>query len=252
MSKPFIAGNWKMHGVTREAEELIMRLRELLKGIEAIDVIIAPPFTALQHIGHLLAGSSIKLCAQNIFWEEAGAYTGEISTGMLKDVGCEYVIIGHSERRCLFQETNEIVNRKILAALKGGLRPVLCVGETLKERECGEALNIVKKQVKEGLKGILPAQMKQVTIAYEPVWAIGTGKTATTEEAEDVHNTIREFLYSIFELESMQETRIIYGGSVKPGNIDSLMAQPNIDGVLVGGASLEAADFARIVRFQPL
>jgi triosephosphate isomerase len=250
MLKPFIVGNWKMHGTTREAEELIMRLRELLKGIESIGIIIAPPFTALHYVGHLLAGSSMKLCAQNIFWEESGAYTGEISPGMLKDAGCEYVIIGHSERRLQFQETDKMVNRKMLAALKGGLKPVLCVGETLEERGCGEALNVVKKQVQEGLKGVLPVQMKEVAIAYEPVWAIGTGKTATTEEAEEVHNTIRKFLYNIFELKSVQETRIIYGGSVKPGNIDSLMAQPNIDGVLVGGASLEAADFARIVRFQ--
>ncbi|NOS35183.1 MAG: triose-phosphate isomerase [Deltaproteobacteria bacterium] len=252
MTKPFIAGNWKMNGTTEEAERLIKGLKEALGGVDSTEVAVAPPYISLQLVGKLLEGTPIKLAAQDLYWEESGAFTGEISPAMLKDVGCEYVIIGHSERRHIMNETDEMVNRKLASALRGGLKPILCVGETLDERERGEAFTVVKRQVAEGLKGVLPAQMREVTIAYEPVWAIGTGKTATPDEAEEIHSTIRKLLHDTYDRESLQDTRILYGGSVKADNVDTLMAQPNIDGALVGGASLKADDFARIVKFQPL
>jgi len=250
MSLPLIAGNWKMHMTISQAESLVFAIREAIKGVNNVEVAIAPPFTALRHINYLLAETSIRLCGQDVFWEKNGAYTGEVSPEMLKDVGCKYVIIGHSERRQYFNETDESVNKKVLASLKEGLQPILCVGETLEQRENNKTLSIVRKQVEEGLKNISRGLMKDVTIAYEPVWAIGTGKTATSEQAEEVHNSIREFLYEMFNLEAVKETRIIYGGSVKPDNIDSLMAQPNIDGALVGVASLKPEAFSRIVRFE--
>ncbi|MEK7841590.1 MAG: triose-phosphate isomerase [Deltaproteobacteria bacterium] len=250
MSLPLIAGNWKMHMTISQAESLVFAIREAIKGVNNVEVAIAPPFTALRHINYLLAETSIRLCGQDVFWEKNGAYTGEVSPEMLKDVGCKYVIIGHSERRQYFNETDESVNKKVLASLKEGLQPILCVGETLEQRENNKTLSIVRKQVEEGLKNISRGLMKDVTIAYEPVWAIGTGKTATSEQAEEVHNSIRELLYEMFNLEAVKETRIIYGGSVKPDNIDSLMAQPNIDGALVGGASLKPEAFSRIVRFE--
>ncbi len=250
MIRPLIAGNWKLHNTTRQAEVLIMELRELVKGVDLPEIAIAPPFTAMHHLSHLVAGSPIKLCAQDVFWEKSGAFTGEISAEMLRDVGCEYVIVGHSERRATFHETDEVVNKKLLAALREGLKPIFCIGETLEEREMEETLSVVKRQLNEGLKGVLDGQMKDVVIAYEPIWAIGTGRAATPEQAEDVHNAVRNYLYDIFGLEPARGTRILYGGSVKPENIDSLMAQPNIDGALVGGASLKAPDFARIIRFQ--
>ncbi|MCP3676815.1 MAG: triose-phosphate isomerase [Deltaproteobacteria bacterium] len=252
MSKPFIAGNWKMNGTTEEAEHLIAELKKALGGANSTEVAVAPPFTSLQLVGKLIEGTPIKLAAQDLYWEESGAFTGEISSAMLKDVGCDYVIIGHSERRHIMNETDEMVNRKLAAALRGGLKPILCVGETLDERERGEAFAVVKRQVVEGLKGVLPAQMRAVTIAYEPVWAIGTGKTATPDEAEEIHYTVRTLLHDTYDRDYLQETRILYGGSVKADNVDTLMAQPNIDGALVGGASLKADDFARIVKFQPL
>lgn len=247
---PFIAGNWKMYMTINQAVELVLKLRDAIKGVSNVEVAIAPPFTALHHINYLLAETSIKLCGQDVFWEKSGAYTGEISPDMLKDVGCRYVIIGHSERRQHFNETDEIVNRKVLSSLKEGLKPIFCVGESLEQREKGKTVAIVKKQVEEGLRKISNGQMKDVTIAYEPVWAIGTGKTATPEQAEEIHNSIRELLYDMFNLEAVKETRIIYGGSVNPDNIDGIMAQPNIDGALVGGASLKADSFSRIVRFK--
>lgn len=250
MPKPFIAGNWKMNLTIHQGEELVLKLRELIDGVDAVEMVVAPPFTALNHIGHLLSDSSIKLCAQDVFWEREGAYTGEISPVMLKDIGCRYVIIGHSERRRYLGETDDMVHKKVVSTLKEGMRPILCVGESLEEREGGKALGVVKREIGEGLKGVLPGQMKDMVIAYEPIWAIGTGRTATPEQAEDVHNYIRELLYEMFGLEAVKETRIIYGGSVKPDNIDGLMAQPNIDGALVGGASLDAEAFARIVKFQ--
>jgi triosephosphate isomerase len=233
--------------------DLILKLRELIKGVEDVEVVVSPPFTSIYHLKFLVADSPIKLAAQDLFWEKSGAYTGEVSAQMLKDVGCQYVIIGHSERRQLFHETDEMVKNKITAAIGAGLKPIVCVGETLDQREGGRTLEVVRSQVSKALTGdgaIGPGVNKDVTIAYEPIWAIGTGINATPEEAEEVHNSIRELLFELFEMNSVKDVRIIYGGSVKPTNIDSLMAQPNIDGALVGGASLKAEDFARIVKFR--
>lgn len=247
---PLIVGNWKMNMTVSQAASLILKIRDAVKWVTSVEAAVAPPFTALHHISYLLAETPIKLCGQDVFWERNGAYTGEISPEMLKDVGCQYVIIGHSERRQYFSETDEMVNQKVLASLKEGLKPIVCVGESLAQREKGKTLSIVKKQVEEGLKNVSDGQIKDVVIAYEPVWAIGTGKTAKPEQAEEVHNAIRELLYNLFNLETVKETRILYGGSVKPDNIDSIMAEPNIDGALVGGASLSAEEFSRIVKFE--
>lgn len=185
-----------------------------------------------------------------MFWEKSGAFTGETSADMLKDVGCSYVIIGHSERRQYFHEIDEWVNKKVVAAIRSGLKPIICVGETLSEREDRKTLGVIKTQLIGALKGLGPGSVKDAVIAYEPIWAIGTGKTATSDEAEEVHSALRNTLYEMFGRESAQDVRIIYGGSVKASNIDSLMAEPNIDGALVGGASLNAEEFARIVKFK--
>jgi triosephosphate isomerase len=250
MALPLMAGNWKMNKTIGEGLSLGLRLKESLAGIDAVEIVIAPPFTIIDRIRGELGDSNIRLAGQNLFWEEEGAYTGEISPAMVKDAGCDYVILGHSERREYFHESDDMVNKKVLAALKNDLNPILCVGETLTERDDGKTFAVVEKQVRSGLEGCLQGQMRHVTIAYEPVWAIGTGKTAQPEEAEDVHQRIREVLHDLFEMEALENTRIIYGGSVNPHNIDALMAQPNIDGALVGGASLKADSFERIVRFQ--
>ncbi|MEK6531713.1 MAG: triose-phosphate isomerase [Deltaproteobacteria bacterium] len=250
MLTPLIAGNWKMHTTVQDGAGLVLRLRELLKGIDSVDVAVAPPYTSLHHISHLIAGSNIKLCGQNLHWEQKGAYTGEVSAEMLASAGCQHVIVGHSERREIFKETDDMVNKKIIAALKAGLKPIVCVGETLEEREGKKMLQKVRHQVERALSGLVGSAIKDITIAYEPVWAIGTGRVASTEQAEEVHSAIRELLFELFNTESARDARIIYGGSVKPDNIDSLMAQPNIDGALVGGASLKAEDFARIVKFR--
>jgi triosephosphate isomerase len=253
MRIPLIAGNWKMNTNIQQGVALVLKLRELIKGGRDVEVVVAPPFTSIHHLKFLVADSPIKLAAQDIFWEKSGAYTGEVSAEMLKDVGCQYVIIGHSERRQFFHENDGTVKKKITAAIGAGLKPIVCVGETLEQRERGTTLETVKSQVSKALTGDGGAgqwAMKDITIAYEPVWAIGTGINATPEEAEEVHNYIRELLFELFETNHVKEVRIIYGGSVKPTNIDSLMAQPNIDGALVGGASLKAEDFARIVRFR--
>lgn len=250
MLKPLIAGNWKMHTTIRQGADLVIKLRDLIKGVDSVEVVIAPPFTSIYHLSHLTADSPIKLAAQDLFWEKNGAYTGEVSPEMVKDAGCQYAIIGHSERRQIFKEADETVNKKVKAALKEGLKPIVCVGETLDERERGKTLQRVRLQVQNALLSLAGGAAKDITIAYEPIWAIGTGKTATPQEAEEVHNAIRELLYELFEVDCAKEMRIIYGGSVKPDNIDELMAQPNIDGALVGGASLKAEDFARIIKFR--
>jgi triosephosphate isomerase (TIM) len=250
MPKPFIAGNWKMYNTTNQAEALVLELKDLLKNVDTTEIVIAPPFTSLSCVSNLIADSHIKLSAQDVYWEKSGAFTGEVSPEMLKDVGCEYVIVGHSERRGLFHETDETVNKKIHALLAKGLKPILCIGETLEERDKSETLEVVKKQLEGCLKNVVSGQLKNIVIAYEPIWAIGTGRAATSEQAEDVHKVLRESLCELFGLEA-SDMRLIYGGSVKPENIDSLMAQNNIDGALIGGASLKAKDFARIVKFQP-
>lgn len=240
-----------MNTTIHEGVELVLKIRDLIKGVDMVDVVIAPPFTSIHHLSHIVADSPIRLAGQNLFWEKSGAYTGEISAEMLASAGCHYVILGHSERRELFKETDYMVNKKIIAALRANLKPILCVGETLEERDKGKTISRVRLQVKKGLAGIAQGAMQQITIAYEPIWAIGTGRTATPAEAEEVHNSIRELLFEMYEPDFVKGVRIIYGGSVKADNIDSLMAQPNIDGALVGGASLKAEDFARIVNFRP-
>ena len=246
MRRLLIAGNWKMHKTVQEAVELVRELKELVSDVKDRDILVCPPFTALYAVSRELEGSNIALGAQNMFYEEKGAFTGEISPLMVKDVGCSYVILGHSERRHIFGETDELINKKVLSAVNHGLIPILCVGETLQEREEDKTKEVIERQVKEGLKGL--NETSEFVIAYEPVWAIGTGKTATPELAEKVHSFIREILAEMFGKEKADSIRILYGGSVKPENAAGLMSQPNIDGSLVGGASLKAESFAKIVK----
>ena len=248
MRKPFIAGNWKMYKTIKEAVELINGLKRNLSDIEDVDIAVCPPFTALSDASELLIDSNIKLGAQDLYWEKEGAYTGEVSAAMLKDAGCEYVIIGHSERRQYFNETNETVNKKIKAALAAALLPIACVGETLKEREQQKTFDVVKSHITGALAGLSKADMLKLTIAYEPVWAIGTGKTATPEQAQEVHSYIRKLLSQLYDEETAELIRIQYGGSVKPENIKELKSQPDIDGALVGGASLKVDSFTNIVK----
>ena len=249
MRRKLIAGNWKMNNTNKEALELVNQLKDLVKDVKERDIMIAPTFTCLSDVNNAIKGSNIKLGAQNLYFEEKGAFTGQISADMLLSVGCEYVIVGHSECRDIFGEKDELINKKVKRALDKNLVPVLCVGEHLKEREKGITSDIVSSQVKEAFKGLSEAEAKKVVIAYEPVWAIGTGKTATPQDADDVHKTIRDTLKSIYN-ESVSEGMIIlYGGSVNEKNADDLLNMPNIDGALVGGASLVADKFARIVNY---
>ena len=250
MRRTLIAGNWKMNNSCAESVELVSQLKDILSASKEIDIVVAPPFTALGAVAAVLKGSPIGLSAQNVFWEESGAFTGEISTAMLKEVGCRYVIIGHSERRQYFSETDETVNKRLKAALKASLIPIVCIGETLAEREAEKTLPVIEQQLKGGLKGLSLEEMETVIIAYEPVWAIGTGKTATPDQAQEVHRFIRDIIARIFSKEIADDTRILYGGSVKPDNVDQLMVQLDIDGALVGGASLKADAFARIVNYK--
>jgi triosephosphate isomerase len=249
---PFIAGNWKMNKTVGEALDLIRELKKAISGVKEVEVAVAPPFTALHAVRRELEGSSIRLAAQNLYWEEKGAFTGEISPLMLKEVGCQYVIIGHSERRQFFGESDETVNRRIKAAAAQGLKVIFCIGETLTEREEGKTFTVIERQVSGGLKGLGEKELRTMTIAYEPVWAIGTGKTATPEQAEEVHRFIRGKVEKLYGREVAEEIRIQYGGSVTPENIKGLMNQPNIDGALVGGASLKAESFSKIVRFEEM
>jgi triosephosphate isomerase len=250
MRTPLIAGNWKMHCVTAEAVALIDALKRSLTDIEGRDVLLAPPFPALPAAAERLSGTRFLLAAQNLHWEDQGAYTGEVSGRMLRAVGCTHVIIGHSERRQHFGETDESVSRKVKAALRNSLLPIVCVGETLEQREANQTLSVVERQVREGLGGLDAQLMARTILAYEPVWAIGTGKVATPEQAQEVHVMIRRLLSELGSGEIAAGMRILYGGSVKSDNIDSLMRQPDLDGALVGGASLKADEFTRIVRFQ--
>lgn len=250
MRTPIMAGNWKMYKTAREAVDFVTRLQKELGDVKEAEVVVAPPFVALAPVAERLSGTAIALAAQDCYWEEEGAYTGEVSPPMLRDVGCRYVIIGHSERRAYFGETDETVNKKVYALLSHDLHPIVCVGESLEERERGDTVQIVERQVKEGLKGLDETAIRAVVIAYEPLWAIGTGKTATPEQAQEVHAFIRGLVSSIFNPAVAEEIRIQYGGSVKPDNVDELMAQADIDGALVGGASLKVDAFARIVRFE--
>jgi triosephosphate isomerase len=249
---PFIAGNWKMNKTVGEALDLVRQLKASISKVEGVEVAVAPPFTALYAVQKELEGITIQLAAQNLFYEKQGAYTGEISPMMLKEIGCHYVIIGHSERRQFFGETDEMVNRRIEAALGHGLKVIFCIGETLKEREEGRTFSVIERQVERGLRKVREMEIKGIVIAYEPIWAIGTGKTATPEQAEEVHRFIRERLERLYSQEIAEGIRIQYGGSVTPENIQGLMNQPNIDGALVGGASLKAESFSKIVRFREL
>jgi len=248
--RPLIAGNWKMFKTCSEAVETAGQLVKLLAMTSDIDVIIAPPFTALAPVSDIVRGSRVSLGAQNLFWETEGAYTGEISPAMLVSTECKYVIIGHSERRQYFDETDETVNKKIKAAIKNDLIPVLCVGESEKERESKETFSVLDKQIKKGLEGFSSDDLETLVIAYEPVWAIGTGKTATTDQAQEAHQFLRSVLEKSFGNMLAKSIRILYGGSVKPNNIAELMAMPDIDGALVGGASLDPETFSKIVHFN--
>jgi len=249
MRKPFIAGNWKMNKTNSEAVRMLSELKELVKDVRDVDIMVAPPYTALAVCAEVLKGTNISLGAQNLFYEKSGAYTGEVSGPMLAESGCSHVIIGHSERRQYFGCTDEIVNKKIKAAVESGLKPVVCVGETLQEREENKTFDVLKRQVSEGLKNLSGQEKEALTVAYEPVWAIGTGKTATPGQAEEAHSFIRKTLGELYGEEFAQAARILYGGSVKPDNISELMACENLDGGLVGGASLEADSFSKIIRF---
>jgi triosephosphate isomerase len=250
MRTPMIAGNWKLHKNLEESSALVAELIPAVAGNQSVEIIVAPVYTALCKVAEKIAGSNIKLSAQNCYPEPQGAFTGEVSPALLKDVGCQYVIIGHSERRQLFGETDELVNRKARALAEAGLGVILCIGETLEERESDQMLDVLRRQVRCGVKNLSAAQMSNVVVAYEPVWAIGTGKTASDEQAQEAHTFIRALLAEHYDENIASATRILYGGSVKPDNIDGLMAQSDVDGALVGGASLKAADFARIVNFR--
>lgn len=248
MRKKIVAGNWKMNKTPKEALELIEILKPLVGGQDKVEVVFCPPAVDLVIAAEAVKGTNIKIGAQNMYCEESGAYTGEISPAMVKESGCEYVILGHSERRGYFGETDELINLKVKKAFEHGLTPIICVGEKLSEREQGITLDLIRMQVKIALKDIDPENVKKTVIAYEPIWAIGTGKTATSVQAEEVCSAIRECVKEVFGQEVSDEIRIQYGGSVNAGNAAELFAMPNIDGGLVGGASLKA-DFAKIVNY---
>ncbi len=246
---PLMAGNWKMYKTSPEAVETASRLVELVADTAEVDIMIAPVFTAIDPVSKVVKGSRVGLGAQNLYWKKEGAYTGEISADMLVSAGCRYVIIGHSERRQYFGETDETVNKKISAAIAAKLIPVFCIGETETERESGKTFSVLDKQVKDGLKEKVVDDLGSLVIAYEPVWAIGTGKTATSDQAQEAHQYIRSLIDANFGTALADSVRILYGGSVKPANVSELMAKPDIDGALVGGASLDAESFSQIVKF---
>jgi len=249
LRKPMIAGNWKMYKTVSESASTVSDLKPKVSDVSDKEIVICPVFTALKASCDAAKGSNIKIGAQDIFWEEKGAFTGEISAPMIKDTGCTHVIIGHSERRQFFHETNENVGKKTLAALKHGLTPIVCIGEKLAERESGKTFAVNEKQIRECLGVLSKEQITKIVIAYEPVWAIGTGRVATPAQAEEVHIYIRKTIANMFGQDVADGMRILYGGSVKPENIADLMAQKNIDGALVGGASLEAESFAKIIKY---
>ncbi len=246
--KVIIAGNWKMNQTAKEAKTLVNELKPLVAGIDKCDIVVCPPFTSIAAAVEAAAGSNVKVGAQNVHWAESGAFTGEISAAMLKELGVEYVILGHSERRQYFGETDATVNQRLKAALAAGLKPIVCVGELLEERESGKTEKVLDTQLNGGLEGIPAAAMPGIVIAYEPVWAIGTGKTATPELAEETHAFIRVRLNDMFGKEIGEQVRIQYGGSMKADNATALVAQRNIDGGLIGGASLKAGSFADLIK----
>jgi triosephosphate isomerase (TIM) len=250
MRRPIIVGNWKMHKTTAEAVTLVKALKAAIASSQDVDVGVAPPFTALMAVAEALRGSEIFVVAQNMHWEPQGAFTGEISAAMLTEVGCTRVIIGHSERRQYFAETDATVNQKLKAALNAQLNPILCIGETLDQREGNTTFGVLEQQLRQGLADIAADGMQRLVLAYEPIWAIGTGKTATPAQAQEVHAFIRGLLGDLYGKALADAVRIQYGGSVNAGNVHTLMTQPDVDGALVGGASLEASAFAQIAAFQ--
>jgi triosephosphate isomerase (TIM) len=247
MRTRLIAGNWKMFKTVAETVKYVKEFRALVKDITDVEIVLAPPFTALHAAAEAARNSNIGIAGQNLHWEREGPFTGEVSAPMIAETGAEYVIIGHSERRTLFGETDAWVNRKIAAAFAGGLTPIVCIGETLDQRERNETFSVLDRQIREGFDGITSEQIVQLVIAYEPVWAIGTGRNATPAQAEEAHAHIRKRLQAWFGAEAAERTRILYGGSVKPENISDLVSQPDVDGALVGGASLDVKAFSDIV-----
>jgi triosephosphate isomerase (TIM) len=247
MRIPFIAGNWKMFKTVKEAVYFVKELKLVVKDIKDVEIVVAPPFTAVHAVAEAVRNTSIGVAAQNLYWEASGAFTGEVSAPMIKEAGAEYVIIGHSERRRLFGETDATVNRKLVAAIGAGLTAIVCVGETLEEREREETLAVLDRQIKDGLDGIGSTDVAELVVAYEPVWAIGTGRNATAAQAGEAHAHIRKRLRQWFGGDAADRCHVIYGGSVKPDNIRELIAEPDVDGALVGGASLEVRSFADIV-----
>lgn len=247
MRRPFIAGNWKMNLTRAGAVTLAQAVAKQAEAVDGVDLAVCPPAVYLDAVGKATAGSKVALGAQNVYHQKEGAFTGEISVAMLKDLGCAYVILGHSERRHILGETDEAINHKVLAALAAGLTPIVCVGELLAEREQGQTRAVIRRQFDGSLAGLTPQQVGRLVIAYEPVWAIGTGKVATPQQAEEVHLDLRKLMEERYNKEIAQVVRIQYGGSVKPENAAELLAQPDIDGALVGGASLKADQFMGIV-----
>ena len=248
MRKLFVAGNWKMNKTMLEAVELVNGLKREIGDVEAVDIAVCPVSVCLSEVGDLTADSNIKVGAQNVYWEDSGAFTGEISAAMLKSLNVTYVILGHSERRQFFGDTNETVNKKIAAVLKHDLLPIVCIGESLEEREAGRTMDVIKEQCEGSLANLTAEEMEKITIAHEPIWAIGTGKTATSDQAQEVHAFIRGWLKKKFGEDAANVIRIQYGGSVKPENTVELLSQPDIDGALVGGASLKVDSFSAIIK----
>ena len=250
MRRPVIAGNWKLFKTEAQTREFFSALVPSIDGVDHCDVVVAPPFTSLSAAVDATRGSNVAISAQDVHWESEGAFTGEISAPMLAELGCGYSIIGHSERRLCFGESDETVSRKIGAVLGSSLKAIVCVGETLKERECGEAEAVVQKQLTGGFAQLTGPDLSHIIVAYEPVWAIGTGRTATPEIAQSMHRLIRDAISGLFDSSEAESLRILYGGSVKPENVAELMAQTDIDGGLVGGASLKAESFEAIIRYR--
>ncbi len=252
MRIPFIAGNWKMYKTVQEATVFVKELRSALKDVQGVDIVVAPTFVAVHAAAEAARNTNIEVAAQDVYWEKEGAFTGEVSAPMIKEAGAEYVIVGHSERRRLFGDTDATVNRKIFAAIAAGLTPIVCVGETLEERERNETLVVLDRQIKDGLDRLTSDQVSDLVVAYEPVWAIGTGRTATAAQAQEAHAHIRQRLRQWFGGDAAERCRVLYGGSVKPDNIKELIAEPDVDGALVGGASLDVRSFTDIVlRSRP-
>jgi len=248
--RALIAGNWKMHTTVMDACHLAAEIARQCSNVEDRDVLLAPPFTVLSEVSHVIRDSAVIVGAQNVCWEEKGAFTGEISPVMIQDAGGSAAIVGHSERRQIFHEDDALINKRLQGSLKFGLLTILCAGETLQEREGGRTFNTIEGQIRSALAGVEASRMAQVVIAYEPVWAIGTGKTASTEQAQEVHAFIRKLIEAMYEKTIAEQVRILYGGSVKQDNVDALMAQQDIDGALVGGAALNAESFGRIIHFR--